>query len=518
VWPRNDSVGWRTHRRERLGSCTYSHGWSRRAIDHICGQPAWSHRSHWSDVGQQPKALTPEAGPAHLWGAELRAWRTSRGLALLDLGKLVHCSPSHLARMERAERPVPSTVAAACDRVLGAEGALIRLHRMSVDESRSTADVANSVAHVSNVTAHLAPTSPPYAPWVHDGDITVPVQVDGRVIYVQVPRRQFLQGLGAGLGLASLGALPLASPTTGSGSAAPIEHLRTMRATLADSDNIFGPRRVIPAVREQLEIITQLRASNRGKAFRDLASIQTEFSDLLSWLHQDLGEHQASQFWIDRALESSHTAGDGHSTAFILARKAQLSCDMGDGSTAIGVAEAALRMARPGSRVQAVAAIYGAHGYALLGDGEASARTYDIARTALDDLSTDEGCPYGQFIGVPYLQVHQARSRDVLGDHHVAADEITKAVDQLGDNWHRDAGVYLARAATAHARAGDVDHATTVALRALAIGHETGSGRALAELEDTNRALARWAKTPAVRQFRDAIATITTSGGPNAAR
>lgn len=450
-------------------------------------------------MGQRPKDLTPEAGPAHLWGAELRAWRTRRGMSLADLGRSVHCTPSHLARMERAERPVPHAMAEACDHALGAEGALIRLHRTF----NRTTDVARSRPHVASDVAQVYPAGAVGAPWTEGGDITVPVQIDGRVIYVQLSRRQYLQGLGAGLGLASIAAI--ATPAVSS--TPPIEHLRTMRAALADSDNLFGPRRVIPAVREQLGIIGQLRATSRGQTLRDLAAVQTEFSDLLSWLHQDLGEHQAALFWIDRALDSSYAGGDAHSTAFILARKAQLACDMGDGVTATGAAETALGMARHGSRVHAVAAIHGAHGYALLGEAGPCLRAYDIAASDLQDLSSDEDCPYGQFVGLPYLQVHQAGSRDVLGDHRTAAAELDAAVTQFGDGWRRDAGVYLARAATAHAHAGDVDQAAAVALHALAIGQETGSGRALTELVDTDQALSKWANTPAVGQFHDALMT-----------
>ena len=422
---------------------------------------------------------------------------------MADLGRQVHCSPSHLARMERAERPVPAALAAACDKALDAEGSLVRLHGM-VDPSLP-AHVSSPAEYVVNHVAGVVQAGPLQAPLMEDGDITVPVLIDGSVIYVQVPRRQLLRGIGAGLGMAAFGAF--ATQSASASGATPIEHFRTMRATLADSDNLFGPARVISAVREQLDIIQQLRSGVRGRDLQNLAVVQTEFGDLLSWLHQDLGDHQASLFWIDRTLEWSYVAADPHATAFILARKAQLACDMNDGATAAGVADVALRMARPSSRVQAVAAIHGAHGLALVGDKAGSARNYDIARAALADLQTDDGSPYGMFLNTSYLQVHEARSHDVLGDHQLAAAEIDAAVGTFGSSWRRDAGVYLARAATAHARAGDADQAAAVALRALSIGAETGSGRALSELADTDRVLGRWATQPEVRQFHDALIT-----------
>ena len=80
-------------------------------------------------MGQKPKALTPEAGAAHLLGAEMRAWRMKRGLSLAALGTLIHLDRSHLARMERAERPAPLEVLEGYDQALCTEGALTRLHR-----------------------------------------------------------------------------------------------------------------------------------------------------------------------------------------------------------------------------------------------------------------------------------------------------------------------------------------------------------------------------------------------------
>lgn len=93
--------------------------------------------------------------------------------------------------------------------------------------------------------------------------------------------------------------------------------------------------------------------------------MQVQFADLIGWLYQDSGDHQAAQHWLDRALECAHLAGDDNSVAFILARKSQLAADMGDPAEAVAVAEAAVKLARPRSRIAAAAAVYAAHGHAL---------------------------------------------------------------------------------------------------------------------------------------------------------
>jgi hypothetical protein len=123
------------------------------------------------------------------------------------------------------------------------------------------------------------------------------------------------------------------------------------------------------------------------------------------------------------------------------------------------------------------------------------------------DLPGDDDSPYGMFLNMSYVCVHEGRSHDVLGDHRLAAREMDGAVGQLGTGWRRDTGVYLARTATAHARAGDVDQAADTASRALAISTDTGSGRALSELNVTDQVLGRWRTQPGVRQFHDALST-----------
>lgn len=95
--------------------------------------------------------------------------------------------------------------------------------------------------------------------------------------------------------------------------------------------------------------------------------LQTQYGEFLSWLYQDLGNNQQAQFWLDRAFQWSHTVGDVDLTSYVMARKAQLAGDMADLTDVVDLAEAAQRMARPRSRLAAVARTYEAYGHALRG-------------------------------------------------------------------------------------------------------------------------------------------------------
>ncbi|MFI9275670.1 helix-turn-helix domain-containing protein [Kitasatospora sp. NPDC052896] len=72
----------------------------------------------------------PVAGSApetEEFGAALRRLRTSRGLSLTDLSRLVHYSKGYLSKIENGGKPAGSDLARRCDQVLRADGTLLRI-------------------------------------------------------------------------------------------------------------------------------------------------------------------------------------------------------------------------------------------------------------------------------------------------------------------------------------------------------------------------------------------------------
>lgn len=322
-----------------------------------------------------------------------------------------------------------------------------------------------------------------------DDTIVVPARTaDGEVVFVSVSRRLFLQGVGsAAVGIATSAGLEMPNSsipmsTSVSLDASPIEHFRQMRQVLIDSDNMFGPRQVIPTVREQVNLMQRLRHGTRGADQRDLMLMQTQFAEFCSWLYQDAGDHQAAQYWTDRALEWSYIARDHELTVFILARKAQLAGDMRQGNEAVDVAEAALSMAPAGSRLAAVAATFAAHGYSLDGNRDETMRAYDQARSLLHAVEPTRPTLWGGWLDEPYIAVHQAHSLSVLGDYPAAANGFQTAIDALPPSYKRDRGVYLARSAVANAGGHEAERAASLGLSALTVATETGSERIMKEL------------------------------------
>ena len=104
--------------------------------------------------------------------------------------------------------------------------------------------------------------------------------------------------------------------------------------------------------------------------------------------------------------------------------------------------------------------------------------------------------------------MQRGRCLSALGDHAKAAAVFQQAIRDLPPAFRRDRGVYLAREALAHAGARDPEEAAAIGMQAVAIAHDTQSGRVRDELAQVGTGLAPWAALPAVADFQDALTSI----------
>ena len=502
------------------------------------------------------RLLHPERSALARFGYELRKRRKALGLSQAKFGTLVHVSGDLVQKIECGDRRPGSDFAERCDRAFGAQGALVLLWEEAEAEAHLSrhADDADSASVGIARPLDLAPpllasgmmavqTSSPAELDVSvpartglaadasrsrsrvNGEIVMPCRtIDGRIIWVSVPRRAFLVGgigavAAAATGSAGRVKLPSAAGTRlanlYSYGESPLDYFRQMRIVLRDSDNLFGPRRVMPMVHEQLMTMHDLGSGVRGTDRQRLFQVQAEFADLLAWLHQDSGNHEHAQYWLDRALDWSHIAGSAEGVAFILARKSQLAGDMHDASQAIDVAEAAMRHAQPRNmRAASIAATYAAHGHALQADKAACQREYDYAYELLAKVEDDPSATYGLFLNEAYIEAQRAHSFAILGDYATAFQIFDDAIKALPASYHRDRGVYLIRKALACAHAasagtGDVsenaNEAANAGLQSLAIGTETNSVRIVTGLVALASQLKPWTTIPHVAEFRSAM-------------
>ncbi len=99
-------------------------------------------------MANRMRALDPDASPAALFGAELRALRQRRGLSLAAVGRLVHVSGDLVGKIEKADRRPQADLVVRLDRALEAGGTLVRLGRdvAAGEVGASDADVPTTVA------------------------------------------------------------------------------------------------------------------------------------------------------------------------------------------------------------------------------------------------------------------------------------------------------------------------------------------------------------------------------------
>ncbi|MGW1226383.1 helix-turn-helix domain-containing protein [Streptomyces sp. NPDC002530] len=469
-------------------------------------------------MGQRPNELTPDAGPWHRWGYELRQFREARGLAQQVLARRALIDRSHIGRFERAERPVPRSAAVRLDAALDAAGALVRGWQRAEWETLRSGSASASVTEGSVHGARQAgygatrPESLAPAPWsqagLGEGDtdlVVVPARINGRILFVPVPRRVVLAS-----GLAGLATTVLPVRTAAADELAdmgsPLEHFSQLRRVMIQTDNLIGPRFLLPALQQHLVSLSSRRRAARGADAIRLLALETRYEELAGWFAQDVGDDRAAHGYTAKALDASHVTGDTALTAYILGRKAQLAVDTGYAADALGLAAAARRTAPAGSRLEVIAVVHEAHAHAVLGESEEAHRAYDNAFTLLGRADADS--VWGSWLDTAYIDTARARSLAALGDYEQAATGFDNAIAALPAGYRRDRGVYLARAARAHAGAGNVSLAAQIGVQAVGIAAETGSARIYHQLDRLDNALAPATGEDVVNDFRAALDRI----------
>ncbi|MGA4730141.1 helix-turn-helix domain-containing protein [Micromonospora taraxaci] len=96
------------------------------------------------------------------FGQLLRRHRESAGLSLRQLDSLIHFQYSHISQVERGERRPTEALATACDRALGAEGALVEAYR---SERAGATDMRRRTMLRAMTALAAGPAVAPLAEW-----------------------------------------------------------------------------------------------------------------------------------------------------------------------------------------------------------------------------------------------------------------------------------------------------------------------------------------------------------------
>ncbi|MDQ3885722.1 MAG: hypothetical protein M3308_01575 [Actinomycetota bacterium] len=140
------------------------------------------------------------------------------------------------------------------------------------------------------------------------------------------------------------------------------------------------PRRLLPPVLAQLNVIAGLARDAHGLVRHALLELSSQVDQFAAWMRQDCMETAAATAHYDRAMQAAQETADADMVSSVLSLKSHLAWSVGDAGRAIELAQAGQRDPRRVSdAVLALVTQQEARGHALDGDTEAIERTLDRA-------------------------------------------------------------------------------------------------------------------------------------------
>ncbi|WP_239332105.1 helix-turn-helix domain-containing protein [Frankia sp. CiP3] len=328
----------------------------------------------------------------------------------------------------------------------------------------------------------------------------------GEVVIVAIDRRTFLAGSGAGF-LVGGKAMPLASYKQ----VAPelVEHLAAQIDGYYSAEAALGPHTVIPSVLVQQGLIYQLLKVACGDVRRALLRANAAYAGLVTWLYQDAGDLGTASHWANRTLEVAHRVGDVQLVRHALTNKAMICTDQQDGPGTLDLTMAALADETTlCAKVRVQAMQQSAHGHALLGDRRGADYALDKAAALLPRVDDDYPWYNACRRSSAYIEAQRATCYTRLGLGMEAVALWDQVLTGLPSGSRRDAGVYRARQAVAHAHVEQPDAAAEAVYEAATIAQETSSARLRQELNGVWHHLAPWHDAPVGRQVRQVLQTL----------
>jgi len=277
-------------------------------------------------------------------------------LTLEDLAERIDFSPQLISGVELAKAVVSKGFVAACDRVLAADGALLKLwpavvceRAMERDErsaarQRSKGLDAPGYAEVQAIARAFGLER--YAELLH------PSEADDDVDPLN--RRDLI---GAGVG-AALGMEASSAPATARNiDPELVEHWIQLLRVLSRHDAMCGPRELLGPVRQQIGMIAEHRQVARGDLHIQLLRVEAHWVDLAASLSNQIGNSLGRNAWTGHAFRLAREAEYGDMIAEALTRRSQWAAEELDAPRTIAWAEAALRVPGTSEQTRALAAL-----------------------------------------------------------------------------------------------------------------------------------------------------------------
>ncbi len=271
-----------------------------------------------------------------------------------------------------------------------------------------------------------------------------------------------------------------------------------------------GSAAMLKPVTAQLAVVSNLAGEARAPLRGDLLGVAGQYAQFAGWLNANTGRLADAGKWYDRALEWAAESGDANMTATALNMKGHAAWRAGKVGPMIGLSQAAQNGKAISAGVRALAAQQEARGHALTGDGDEADRKLDEAASLTEYAAAhpEDEPPWIYFFSPDYLALQRGLADVFLGRYARAIELLSAGLADTPSEVRQSewVGGYMVRLAAAHAHAGDVEQACSVAAEVLLIVSQTGSLPLRAQLTRLQAGLAtRWPDVPAVAELGDRL-------------
>lgn len=373
-------------------------------------------------MAQRPKELNPFESTRAYFGAELRHWRTQRGLSQAALGRATHDSGALIGRFEKAERWPNREAALRLDQALDTAGALVRIWDRAAQAVERAPVTASSVvdnglgltwhADVS-VAANTVATL-----WDEDDVLAsaplrwVPSADDGALLQwhleqsAPTPSPEADNNLGGGRGRRRVGLLD-------------VEAVASMGEAFAKTDHQLGGGYARSTLAHYLRTsVRPLLSSDCDSDVRRLLLTTTaRLCDLAGFMSFDSGHQGLAQRYFVQALRLARAVDDEALGAHILGDMTMQALHVDARSQALALSEAAVEASRrSGSHIVAArASAVAARALARGSDSIAADRAMSAAERSLEVGVSDLDPVWTQFFNADQLATEFLYASSDLG-------------------------------------------------------------------------------------------------------
>lgn len=476
-------------------------------------------------MGQAPRELTPLESALHFFGAELRHWRTLRGLSQEAVGQQTHDSGSLIGKIEKGERFPSLELARRLDDALDTGHVLERLWPQ-VEQERVILRCRRSGAHVLSPSDEVGLGE---LGLVWPATVMAAVEVIVRLWRSELERRAVLLSA-AWVGSAC--AEPVREwllnhqdtfPEKSSGRAvgkSDVDALWEMCAAFSDADHRLGGGYARSTLLHYVNdvVFPLLQGSYTDAVGRELLAATARLCDLCGFMNFDEGSQGLAQRYFIQALRLAQASGNRVLGAHILADMSMQAHHLGDSSHALDLAGAGYRTALDcGSPLTAArcAALEG-RAYALRGDQRACARACLAGERALERAVRANEPGWIQFFTAEQMTAEMVYMASDLG-RHAEVQRHAPGVMACSASMQRRrvlCTTTLAASHLPHDQHGDIDRVCELLDEVIPSLRSLRSARCVHRVNEVRRALAPYGQRASVQELEHRLQSTVTVASP----